>query len=93
MLNEPHTQSPRSLSLAEAILPIASLIILVGLSYFLFGDDGAKGPNQVALVMAALVALIIGRRAGHTLEDLREAAIASVGSGVGAILSSLQLAH
>ncbi len=85
MSKKPHSQAARSLNLAEAIIPIASLIILVGLSYFLFGDDGAKGPNQVALVMAALVAVIIGRRAGHTLEDLREAAIASVGSGVGAI--------
>lgn len=85
MPNESRTRSPRPLSLAEAALPIAALVILVGLSYFLFGDEGAKGPNQVALVMAALVALIIGRRAGHTLDDLREAAIASVGSGVGAI--------
>lgn len=85
MPNESRTRSPRPLSLAEAALPIAALVILVGLSFFLFGDEGAKGPNQVALVMAALVALIIGRRAGHTLDDLREAAIASVGSGIGAI--------
>jgi NhaC family Na+:H+ antiporter len=85
MSNESPIQSPRPLNLAEASVPIAALIILVGLSYFLFGDEGAKGPNQVALVMAALVALVIGRRAGHTLDDLREAAIVSVGSGVGAV--------
>jgi NhaC family Na+:H+ antiporter len=85
MSKKSRSKSPRPLSLAEAGLPIVALIILVGLSYYLFGDEGAMGPNQVALVMAALVALFVGRRAGHSLGDLREAAIASVGSGLGAI--------
>jgi NhaC family Na+:H+ antiporter len=71
--------------MTEAAIPIVALVVLVGLSFYLFGDAGAKGPNQVALVMAGMVALVIGRRAGYTLEQLREAAIASVGTGVGAI--------
>jgi NhaC family Na+:H+ antiporter len=75
----------RPLTMTEAAIPIVALIVLVGLSFYLFGDAGAKGPNQVALVLAAMVALIIGRRAGYTLEQLREAAIASVGTGIGAI--------
>ncbi len=75
----------RPLTMTEAAIPIVALIVLVGLSFYLFGDAGAKGPNQVALVLAAMIALIIGRRAGYTLEQLREAAIASVGTGVGAI--------
>jgi citrate lyase beta subunit len=36
--------------MAEAAIPIVALIVLVGLSFYLFGDEGAKGPNQVALV-------------------------------------------
>ena len=75
----------RPLSMVEAAIPIVALIVLVGLSFYLFGDAGAKGPNQVALVMAGMIALVIGRRAGYTSEQLREAAIASVGTGVGAI--------
>jgi NhaC family Na+:H+ antiporter len=75
----------RPLSMAEAATPIVALIVLVGLSFYLFGDAGAKGPNQVALVMAAMIALVIGRRAGYTSEQLRDAAVASVTSGVGAI--------
>ncbi|GMW05276.1 MAG: sodium:proton antiporter [Nevskiales bacterium] len=71
--------------MTEAVIPIAALIVLVGMSFYLFGDAGAKGPNQVALVLAAMVALVIGRRAGFTTDELREAAIASVGTGVGAI--------
>ena len=75
----------RPLTMTEAAIPIVALIVLVGLSFYLFGDAGAKGPNQVALVLAAMIALVIGRRAGYTLEQLREAAIASVGTGIGAI--------
>jgi NhaC family Na+:H+ antiporter len=75
----------RPLTMTEASIPIVALIVFVGLSFYLFGDAGAKGPNQVALVLAAMIALVIGRRAGYTLEQLREAAIASVGTGVGAI--------
>ncbi len=67
--------------MTEAAIPIVALIVLVGLSFFLFGDAGAKGPNQVALVLAAMIGLVIGRRAGYTAEQLREAAIASVGTG------------
>ena len=76
---------PRPLSMTEAVIPILALVVLVGLSYFLFGDAGAKGPNQVALVLAAMIALVIGRRAGYTNDQLRDAAIASVGTGISAI--------
>ena len=48
----------------EAIVPVASLILLVGLSYFLFGDAGAVGPNQVALVVSTVIAGFVGWRCG-----------------------------
>ena len=38
--------TPQSLTLFEAIIPIASLIVLVALSYYLFGDAGALGPTR-----------------------------------------------
>jgi hypothetical protein len=71
-------EQPQPLTLAESIIPVAGLIVLVALSYFLFGDAGANGPNQVALVVATMIAVFIGWRRGHTLESLREAAIAGV---------------
>jgi NhaC family Na+:H+ antiporter len=77
--------TPQPVSLAEAIVPVASLILLVGLSYFLFGDAGAGGPNQVALVVATMIAAFIGWRRGHSPASMSAAAIASVGTGIGAI--------
>ena len=76
---------PQPLTFVEALIPIVSLILLVALSFYLFGDAGAAGPNQVALVVATMIAVFIGWRRGHTLDSLREAAVASVGSGIGAI--------
>ena len=76
---------PQSLTLLEAIIPVASLIVLIALSYYLFGDAGASGPIQVALVAATMIAVAIARRRGHTLDALREGAIASVSSGMSAI--------
>jgi NhaC family Na+:H+ antiporter len=74
-----------STTFGEAIIPIASLIILVGLSYYLFGDAGAKGPNQLALVVATMIAVFLAWRRGHSLDELRQAAIESVSSGLGAV--------
>jgi NhaC family Na+:H+ antiporter len=81
MMDKTPGGSVRQLSLLEAAIPIVGLIILAALSYYLFGDAGAKGPNQVALLMAMVLALYIGRRAGHTIDALSEAAVASVGTG------------
>jgi len=78
-------EGPQPLTLTEAIIPVASLIFLVGLSFFLFGDAGATGPNQVALVVATMIAVVIARRRGHSLDSLRQAAVESVGSGISAM--------
>ncbi|MFT4066081.1 Na+/H+ antiporter NhaC family protein [Paraburkholderia sp.] len=78
-------ESPQPVTLTEAIIPVASLVVLVGVSYYLFGDGGASGPNQVGLVVATMIAVFVGWRRGHTLASLGEAAVASVSTGIGAI--------
>ena len=78
-------KQPEPLSLLEAAIPVVALIALVGLSYFLFGDGGAGGPNQVALVVATMIAVFIGWRRGHDVEALGKAASDSVATGIGAI--------
>jgi NhaC family Na+:H+ antiporter len=82
-MNEP--EQDRSLSLVEAIIPIAGLILLVAVSFYLFGDAGSGGPNQVALVVATMIAVFLAWRRGFTLDELHAAAVASVNSGIGAI--------
>jgi NhaC family Na+:H+ antiporter len=82
-MDRPHP--PQPLTLTEAIIPLAALALLMGLSYYLYGDAGIGGPNQVALAVAAMVAALIGRIRGHTLAQLSDAAVHSVSTGLGAI--------
>ena len=83
--SEEPTPPPRPLTMLDAAIPIVALILLVAVSFMLFGDAGAAGPNQVALTCATMVAVFVAWRRGYTLDSLREAAIASVGTGIGAI--------
>ena len=76
---------PQPLTLLEALVPVASLVVLVSLSFYLFGDAAASGPTQVALAVATMVSVLIARRRGHSLASLNDAATHSVGSGIGAI--------
>ena len=64
-------EKPEPLTLAEALIAVASLIGLVALSYFLFGDAGAHGPSQVALTVATMIVAFMGWRRGHSLDSLR----------------------
>jgi NhaC family Na+:H+ antiporter len=82
-MTEPEEAKP--LTFAEALLPVVSLIGLVAMSYALFGHEGAAGPNQVALVVATMIAVAVGWRRGHATAALRQAAVDSVSSGLGAI--------
>lgn len=77
--------SPQPLGMGMAIVPVAALIGLVALAFYLFGDAGIEGPNQVALAVAAMVAVLVGWLRGHPLDKMRDAAVHSVGAGLGAI--------
>ena len=83
MAHRPDT--PKPLGLAAALVPVVALVGLLGLSFFLFGDDAASGPNQVALVFCSILAIAVAWRHGHSIDDLRDAAVASVTAGLPAI--------
>jgi Na+:H+ antiporter, NhaC family len=74
---------PRPLTLAEALLPIVLGGLLLGLSFRLFGDAATGGPLQTAIICATAGAMLIGRRAGHGFDAMREAAVASMIGGFG----------
>lgn len=77
------------LSLASALTPILTGVVLLALSYLLFGDKGMHGPHQVGIVCATMVAVYIGWRNGFKLDELREAATASLVASSGIIFSLL----
>jgi len=61
------------------------LIVSLSASYYLFHDKAAYGPNQVALLLCGAVAAAIGYKNGLAWENIRQAVINGVGTGIGAI--------
>lgn len=81
----PHTPS-RPVPLLLALLPVALLVALLGINVTVFGDGGLEGPNQLALLAAAALALVIGMRQGQGYSHLLEQVVRSIGTALGAIL-------
>lgn len=76
---------PQALTLPQALIPVVCLVLLIGLSFYLFGEAAASGPTQVALVIASMITVFLAWRRGHSLSSLNAAATQSVSSGIGAI--------
>ncbi len=78
-------RGPRPPSLLDAVIPLATLVVLIGLSIGLFGVAATDGPLQVALFGSALVAGLVALKNGHSVDQIRESAIGGVSSAMGAI--------
>lgn len=77
---------PRPPSLFQALLPLVLLIGLLAGNVLVFGDAGLDGPNQLALLLSAAVALVIGVWNGHTYQHLLEQIVRSISTALGALL-------
>jgi NhaC family Na+:H+ antiporter len=77
---------PRDPSLGQSIIPILVLIALLSGSVYLFGDGSSGGPNQIALIMSAAIASIIGIRAGYRWKEIEAAMVHGISLSMGAIL-------
>ncbi len=80
------TSQPQEPSLGQALLPVLTLIGLLASSVYLFGDGSSSGPNQIALILAAMVAALVGWRNGHTWKGLQEGIVHGISLATGAIL-------
>ena len=67
--------SHRLPSLADALIAVGLLVVLIVASFLLFGDDAILGPTQVALTLAATLAVGIAWKNGHAWDDIRRAAV------------------
>lgn len=76
----------RQPSILQAIIPITLLIVLLFLSVQLYGSDSSYGGNQIALILAAAVAIIIGLLNGQTWKELEKGIVDGISLAMGAIL-------
>ena len=80
------TQKPAALTPVLALTPIIFLIALLACSVYLFGSDSSYGANQIALVLSACVAALVGRRVGISWRAAQEGIIEGITVGLGPTL-------
>ncbi|WP_019026947.1 Na+/H+ antiporter NhaC [Colwellia piezophila] len=73
-------------TLFDALLPIILLLFLLFLAVYFFGDDSSSGPNQIALLLCAGVASLIGLKNGYKRQEIEEGIIKGISLTLGAIL-------
>ncbi|HEY9479228.1 MAG TPA: Na+/H+ antiporter NhaC [Gemmatimonadaceae bacterium] len=81
------TDSPRhDPSLAQALIPVGVLIALLAGSVYLFGDASSSGANQIALMLSAAVAGIVGLWNGYGWKEIERGIVHSISLAMSAIL-------
>lgn len=73
-------------SLLQSMIPVVALIGLLSASVYLFRDGAAGGANQLALMLAAAVAAVIGLLNGHRWETLQAGIVHGISLSMGAVL-------
>ena len=82
---------PRTPSLADALIPVVSLVLMLGLSVKLFGSDSSSGPNQIVLTIGAAIAAIVAIKNGYRWLEIQKAIIAGISTAMGAIMILLSV--
>ncbi|WP_053406056.1 Na+/H+ antiporter NhaC [Persicobacter sp. CCB-QB2] len=79
-------KSYKTPSLLQALIPVSLLILLLAANVFIFGDDATYGPNQIALILAAALAGVVGVNLHYNWDDMQEGIVQSIKSSLPAIL-------
>ncbi|MGL6162542.1 Na+/H+ antiporter NhaC [Microbulbifer sp.] len=85
-MSQPSSAEPRNPTLLDALTPLLILIALLSLSVFFFGEDSSYGPNQIALLLCAGAAALMGMKNGHSWKDMESGMLHGIGLVFGAIL-------
>ena len=83
----PAAPAARPATVAQALVPVGLLIGLLAASVYLFGDGSSSGPNQIALVLAAAAAAVIGLRNGHSWSAIEQ----GISHGISISMGALQI--
>ena len=76
---------PAAPTLWQSLISVLVLIVLLSGSVIFFGSDSSFGPNQIALMLAAIVAALVGLNMGYTWKEMQDAMVHGVSLSMGAI--------
>jgi len=72
-------------SMLDALIPLIALIFMLSGAVFYFGDNSTGGPNQIALLIATGIAIVIGIKNNFKWPDIEKAMINGISISMGAI--------
>jgi len=77
---------PKTPSMLDSVTPLIALVVMLTASVQLFGDNSSFGPNQIALMLAMGIAILIGLKNKHTWDSIEKAIVNGISISLGAIL-------
>lgn len=77
---------PKVPSFLDALIPLVSLVIMLSASVTYFADNSSFGPNQIALLFAMGIAIVIGLKNGYSWLSIEKAIVHGISISLGAIL-------
>ncbi len=80
------TLPPKNIPLWMAVLPIVVLIVLLVINVLLYTDNASYGPNQIALLLAAAVAAVLGLLLKFPFKSMLAGIVKSLESSMTAML-------
>lgn len=80
------SENNKAPSLIDALVPILVLVSLLTASVVIYGDNSSYGPNQIALLVSAGVAVIIAMKNGFAWSTLEKAMVNGISLSLGAVL-------
>jgi len=77
----------KNLSLGISLIPLLALVILMIINVIVFKDSATGGPNQLALIIAACLAVLIGKvKLGLKYEEMEKGMVESIMSAMNSCL-------
>lgn len=76
----------RKPNLLLALIPIVILVALLALNVYSYGDNATYGPNQIALLVASAIAVVLAFRLNYTWDDVQKGIVKSIKSALPALL-------
>ncbi|MCP3674164.1 MAG: Na+/H+ antiporter NhaC [Gammaproteobacteria bacterium] len=80
------TKTIKEPSLLDALIPLICLIALLSTSVYFFGEDSSYGANQVALMLCAGIASIVGLKNGVKWKQIEDGIVKGISMAMGAML-------
>jgi NhaC family Na+:H+ antiporter len=85
------SRAKKTPTLLDALIPVLFLVLLLALSVYLYGDNSSYGANQIALILAAGLAALVGVKNGHGWKSIEAGIVKGISTALGAILILLSV--